>query len=76
MCLSGERDREGTMPVVTVEMWEGRTVEQKRQLVEGITESFVQIGVPREALHIIIKDVPKHNWAIGGRLASEMPPKG
>ena len=64
------------MPVVTVEMWEGRTVEQKRQLVEGITESFVQIGVPREALHIIIKDVPKHNWAIGGRLASEMPPKG
>ena len=63
------------MPVVTVEMWEGRTVEQKRQLVEGITESFVQIGVPREALQIIIKDVPKHNWAIGGRLASEMPPK-
>ena len=63
------------MPVVTVEMWEGRTVEQKKQLVEGITESFVQIGVPREALQIIIKDVPKHNWAIGGRLASEMPPK-
>jgi len=63
------------MPVVTVEMWEGRTVEQKRQLVEGITGSFVQIGVAPEALQIIIKDVPKHNWAIGGKLASELPPK-
>ncbi len=59
------------MPVVTVEMWEGRTIEQKKQLVEGITSSFVQIGVPKEALHIILKDVPKHNWAIGGKLASE-----
>ena len=59
------------MPVVIVEMWEGRTVEQKKQLVEGITSSFVQIGVPQQAVHVIIKDNPKHNWAIGGKLASE-----
>ena len=59
------------MPVVTVEMWEGRTIEQKKQLVEGITSSLVKIGVPQEAVHVIIKDNPKHNWAIGGKLASE-----
>jgi len=59
------------MPVVTVDMWEGRTIEQKRQLVEGITSSLVKIGVPQQAVHIIIKDNPKHNWAIGGKLASE-----
>ncbi len=59
------------MPVVIVEMWEGRTVEQKKQLVEGITETFVRIGVPREALHIIIQDIPKHNWGHAGKLASE-----
>ena len=59
------------MPVVTVEMWEGRTIDQKRQLVKGITDSFVKIGVPPDAVHIIIKDVPKHNWAIGGKLTSE-----
>ena len=59
------------MPVVTVEMWEGRTVEQKKQLVEGITSAFVKIGVPPEHLHIILKDNPRHNWAIGGKLASE-----
>jgi len=59
------------MPVVIIEMWEGRTVEQKKQLVEGITSTFTKISVPPEALHIIIKDNPKHNWGIGGKLASE-----
>jgi len=59
------------MPVVIVEMWEGRTIEQKKQLVEGITSAIVKIGVPSEAVHIIIKDNPKHNWASGGKLASE-----
>jgi 4-oxalocrotonate tautomerase len=60
------------MPVVIVEMWEGRTVDQKRKLVEGITASFVEIGVPKEAVQIVLQDVPKHNWAIAGKLASEM----
>ena len=34
------------MPVVIVEMWEGRTVEQKKQLVEGITSVITKMGVP------------------------------
>jgi len=59
------------MPVVIVQMWEGRTIEQKKTLVEGINAAFVKIGVPPEALQIILKDVPKHNWATGGKLASE-----
>ncbi len=63
------------MPVVIVEMWEGRTIEQKKQLAEDITSSFVKMGVRPEVVHIIIKDNPKHNWAIGGKLASENPQK-
>ncbi len=62
------------MPLVIVEMWEGRTIEQKKQLVEGITSVFVKSGTPVEAVQIILKDNPKHNWAIGGKLASEKFP--
>ena len=58
------------MPVVIVEMWEGRTVDQKKQLVEDINSAFMKQGIPPEALHIIMKDNPKHNWASGGKLAS------
>jgi len=62
------------MPVVTVEMWEGRTIEEKKKLVEGITSVIAEMGVPREVVEIIIKDNPKHNWAKGGKLASEWAP--
>lgn len=59
------------MPVVIVEMWEGRTIEQKKQLADDITSAFVKIGTPAEVVRIIMKDNPKHNWAIGGKLASD-----
>jgi 4-oxalocrotonate tautomerase len=59
------------MPVVIIEMWQGRTIEQKGQLARGITDEFVKIGVPGEHVHIIFKDNKKSDWAIGGRLASE-----
>ena len=59
------------MPVVIVEMWEGRTLEQKRQLARDLTAAFVKIGVPAEAVQIILKDNPKSCWAQGGKLASE-----
>ncbi len=61
------------MPIVIVEMWQGHTAEQKKQLAEGITTVFTKIDIPPDAVHIILKDNPKHNWATGGKLASEKP---
>lgn len=53
-------------------MWSGRTEEQKRKLVEGITSVFESIaGVPPEALHIIFQDIQKGDWAIAGKLCSD-----
>ena len=61
------------MPVVIVEMWEGRTVEQKRNLVKAITEAMVtHAGAKPEALHVIIHDVPKDSWAKAGVLSSDV----
>lgn len=62
------------MPIVIVEMWEGRTTEQKKKLVEGITSVMGDMGVRPEGVTILIKDNPKHNWARGGKLASETSP--
>ncbi len=59
------------MPVVFIDMWQGRTTTQKSQLARGITDEFVKIGIPRNQVHIIFKDNEKSNWAIGGKLASE-----
>ncbi|MDD5038551.1 MAG: tautomerase family protein [Dehalococcoidales bacterium] len=62
------------MPVVTVEMWAGRTIKQKKQLVEDITAAFTRIGTAPDAVHIILKDNPKYNWATAGKLISEELP--
>jgi 4-oxalocrotonate tautomerase len=59
------------MPVVIVEMWEGRTHEEKKQLARDITDAFVKIGVPASAVNIILNDHPKSCWAQGGELCSD-----
>lgn len=57
------------MPVVTVQMWEGRTLEQKRALVRAITEAMVEhAGAKPESLHVIIQEVPLENWGRAGVL--------
>ncbi len=61
------------MPVVIVEMWEGRTSDQKEKIIKGITRAFEEIGVKAEHLHIIIHDVPKSNWGLRGEQASKLP---
>lgn len=64
------------LPIVVVEMWEGRTEEQKAKLIKGITEVFKEIGVEPEHLSIVIHDVPKSNWGMRGEQASKLIRKG
>jgi len=59
------------MPIVTVEMMEGRTPEQKKKLVQGITSAFVDIGTPAEVVQVILKDNSRCNWAVAGKLVAE-----
>lgn len=57
------------MPVVTVQMWEGRTLEQKRSLVQAITDAMVKhAGASPDALHVILDEVSPENWARAGVL--------
>lgn len=65
------------MPVVTVQMWSGRTVEQKRKLVAAITEAMVQHAACKpDHLHVIIQDVPKDSWGRAGKLGIDHEPEG
>lgn len=57
------------MPVVTVQVWKGRSVDQKRALCRAITDAMVQhMGVNPDGLHIIIQDYELENWARAGVL--------
>ena len=53
-------------------MLEGRTLEQKKKLVEEITRVSVEIlGVSPGSVDILFTDVKRDNWATGGKLWSE-----
>lgn len=68
------------MPTIRIEMFEGRTPEQKRALVAAVTEACVKtIGASPESVDILLFDIAKQNWASGGRLWSDKaaaPPAG
>ncbi|MDH4451114.1 MAG: 4-oxalocrotonate tautomerase [Rhodoferax sp.] len=60
------------MPTYHVEMFEGRSPEQKQQLVEEVTRVTVQtLGCSPESVEIIITEVKRENWATGGKLWSQ-----
>jgi 4-oxalocrotonate tautomerase len=53
-------------------MIEGRTVEQKRKLVQEITRVSVEVlGGSPDSVDILITDVKRENWATGGVLWTE-----
>jgi 4-oxalocrotonate tautomerase len=60
------------MPLVTIKIIEGRTIEQKRGIVKDVTEAIVKnIGCPASAVHIDIMDMKQENFAQGGKLFSD-----
>jgi 4-oxalocrotonate tautomerase len=59
------------LPVVQVNVWSGMSLENKKKIVEGFTRVLEEIGIPREAVTIVICEEPKENWASGGKLHSE-----
>jgi 4-oxalocrotonate tautomerase len=61
------------MPFANVLMIEGRTEEQKKPVIETVTDALVEaLGAPRENVRVWIQEVPATQWGIGGRPASDL----
>jgi 4-oxalocrotonate tautomerase len=60
------------MPYITIVLREGRSVEQKREMVKAVTEAIVRTaGAKPDMVHVIVHDEPAHNLARGGTLLSD-----
>lgn len=61
------------MPFAQIYLMEGRSEEQKRAVIEKVTAALVEaVGAPREAVRVLIQDVPKTNWGIAGESAKDL----
>ncbi|MCT6923482.1 2-hydroxymuconate tautomerase [Metasolibacillus sp.] len=57
------------MPIITIKMIEGRTDEQKRALVQEVTEAVSKtVNAPKENISIIIEEMSKNHYATAGVL--------
>jgi 4-oxalocrotonate tautomerase len=60
------------MPTIHVELFEGRTVEQKRALAQELTSAVVRVlGGSPDSVDVIFRDVARQDWATGGTLWSD-----
>jgi 4-oxalocrotonate tautomerase len=60
------------MPYVTVKMLPGRTDDQKRALVEKVTDAVSETtGAPKEAVVVFIEEMKKEHYGVAGVRASD-----
>jgi len=60
------------MPVVKIELLEGRSLEQKREMATKITDIVSEVGkTAKENIFVVFDEYPKTNWAVGGTLYSD-----
>ena len=60
------------MPTMHIELFEGRSPEKKRELVEALTKETCRVlECEPGAVDIILTDIKRENWATGGVLWSE-----
>ncbi len=65
------------MPLIQVTMVEGRTTEQKHDLIRNLSRSMSEtLGVPLERIRVAIYEISADEWGIGGEPFSVARPGG
>jgi 4-oxalocrotonate tautomerase len=60
------------MPLVNVHMAEGRSSEQKKALMDAITDAMHEhLGAPRESIRVWINEFPNTDFMAGGELLAD-----
>ncbi len=62
------------MPYINIKVTETNvTKEQKRLLIEGVTQLLVNVlDKSPETTHIVIDEIPFENWGFNGKQSSEI----
>lgn len=61
------------MPFAQIYLLEGRTEEQKRAVIQKVTQALQDaLSAPKENVRVWIHDMPKENWGIAGVSAKDL----
>ena len=58
------------LPLIQVHMMEGRAPEKIEELIKNVTNTVSEtLDAPRENVRVLVTEVPKTHWGIGGTSA-------
>ncbi|MGC6768440.1 4-oxalocrotonate tautomerase [Enterococcus sp. LJL51] len=61
------------MPLIHIEIMEGRSEEKIERLIAEVTETIESVlEVPKQNVRVIVSEVPKTHWGIGGVSAKKL----
>lgn len=61
------------MPIVQVHIMEGRSDDQKARMIQKVTDAIAEsLDAPTEAVRVLIQEMPKTHFGIGGKTAKEL----
>jgi len=61
------------MPLMIVKIQAGRPPEKIEALIEALTEAaHLTLDAPRETIRVLIEEIPKTHWGIGGKSAKAL----
>jgi 4-oxalocrotonate tautomerase len=70
------KERRVIMPIVNIQMLEGRSEEKVKEVIKNITETLsTTLEVPQERVRVLVTEVPKSHWGIGGTAVSDIAGK-
>jgi 4-oxalocrotonate tautomerase len=62
------------MPIVNIQVLQGRPEAKMKELIKNVTDTVADtLEVPKERVRVIISEVPKTHWGIGGVAVSDTP---
>jgi 4-oxalocrotonate tautomerase len=56
------------MPIVRIELLQGRAPKVKNELIARVTDAVVTtLGVDQEQVRVLLYELPPEHWAVGGQ---------
>ena len=64
------------MPIALIKIIEGRSPEEKRQLIESVSQAMADnLAMPLDAVRVLLHEYPAGHWGRASRLVSDIPDK-
>ncbi|MGI8384232.1 4-oxalocrotonate tautomerase [Robertmurraya sp. P23] len=60
------------MPIIQVQMMEGRPKEKIAEVIQNITNTVAEtLDAPKESIRVLVTEIPKTHWGVAGIPKSE-----